>query len=174
MNEIKRYQKVIYSVILIISALWTIGILIAPLLANLGGILGSVSEYSYLFYSKSCHQLPSRSYFLGEHAFGVCSRCTAIYFAFLAGVIAYPFIRKLNDIDLPSLKYLGIAVALLLIDVGLDLLDIHKNTFLTRDITGAIIGFILPFYIIPGTVRVFYEFFTPQKITTDSGINNSK
>lgn len=82
--------------------------------------------------------------------------------------MSYRFIRKLNNIDLPSLLWLGIGVAGLLVDVGLDLLDIHKNTFLTRDITGALIGVVLPFYIIPGTTRVFYEFFTPQEVITDN------
>jgi uncharacterized membrane protein len=172
--EIKRYQKIIYSVILAISIIWCAGILIAPLWAETGGITGSVSDFFYSFYSKSCHQIADRSYSLGEHPFGLCSRCTSIYFAFLLGVIIYPFIRKLNNIDLPSLLYLGIGVAALLIDVGLDLLDFHKNTFLTRDISGFIIGIVLPFYIIPGTIRVFYEFFTPQEVITNNRINKDK
>ena len=52
----------------------------------------------------------------------------------------------------------------MVIDVGLDLLDFHKNSFLTRDITGAMIGVVLPFFIIPGTIRVFYEYFTPPDV----------
>ncbi len=170
MNEIKTYQKVIYGIIFAISAIWLIGILIAPLLAHLDGLLGSVSDASYSLYSTSCHQIPERSYFLGEHPYGVCSRCTAIYFAFMLGVILYPFIRKLNNIDLPSLFYLFVGVGAMLIDVGLDLLDIHKNTFITRDISGFIIGIVLPFYIIPGTIRVFYEFFTPQEVVSQNKV----
>lgn len=173
MNEIKKYQKVIYIVILAISIIWCAGILIAPLLAESGGVLGGVSEFFYNFYSKSCHQLEERSFFLGGHPFGLCSRCTAIYAAFLLGVAIYPFIRKLNSIDLPSLLYLGIGVAALMVDVGLDLLDIHKNTFITRDISGFIIGVVLPFYIIPGTMRVFYEFFTPQEIISERRLNKN-
>lgn len=162
--EIKRYQKIIYVIILAVSVIWCAGILIAPLWAGESGFKGSTSDFFYSFFAKSCHQLDSRSFHLGEHKFGVCSRCTAIYFGFLLGVMIYPFIRKLNNIDLPSLLFLFIGVALLLIDVGLDLLDIFKNTFFTREITGSIIGVILPFYIIPGTIRVFYEFFTPPKV----------
>jgi uncharacterized membrane protein len=162
--EIKRYQRVIYGIILAISLIWCGGILVAPLWAESGGVLGAVSGFFYKFYSYSCHQIPERSYYLGEHVFGVCSRCTAIYLAFLIGVIIYPFVRRLSDIDLPSLFYLFIGVGALGIDVGLDMLDIHKNTFITRDISGFIIGIVLPFYIIPGTIRVFYEFFTPQDV----------
>ncbi len=162
--QIKRYQKVIYSVILAISILWCGGIIIAPYWAGEVGIKGDISEGIYSFYAKSCHQLDSRSHHLFEHKLGVCSRCTSIYFAFLLGVILYPFLRKLSNIDLPSLFYLFIPVGLMILDVGLDLLDIQKNSFLTRDITGAIIGFVLPFFIIPGTIRVFYEYFIPPDV----------
>jgi uncharacterized membrane protein len=162
--KIQRYQRVIYSITLAISVIWCGGMLIAPLWAESGGALGAVSGFFYKFYSYSCHQIPERSYFIWEHAFGVCSRCTAIYLAFLVGVIIYPFVRRLSDIDLPSLFYLFIGVGALAIDVGLDMFDIHKNTFITRDISGFIIGIVLPFYIIPGTIRIFYEFFTPQDV----------
>lgn len=162
--QIKRYQKVIYAVVLAIAVLWCAGILAAPLWAGEQGFKGSVSESIYSFYSSSCHQLESRSHFLGEFKYGVCSRCTAIYFGFLLGVIIYPFVRKLNNIDLPSLFWLFIGVVLMLLDVALDLLDIQKNSFVTREVTGGIIGVILPFFIIPGIIRVFYEFFLPPNV----------
>ncbi|MBZ0203963.1 MAG: DUF2085 domain-containing protein [Ignavibacteria bacterium] len=162
--KIERYQKVIYIIILLIAVIWCAGILVAPLWAGADGIKGSISDGIYSFYSSSCHQLESRSHFLGEHKFGVCSRCTAIYFGFLLGVIAYPFVRKLSHIDLPSLFYLFIPVALMLLDVALDLADVQKNSFITREITGGIIGVILPFFIIPGIIRVFYEYFLPPNV----------
>ncbi|MCC6866446.1 MAG: DUF2085 domain-containing protein [Ignavibacteria bacterium] len=162
--EIKRYQKVIYFIILAISVLWCCGILLAPIWAGDNGIKGQISDGIYSFYSKSCHQLDSRSHHLFGHKLGVCSRCTSIYFAFLLGVIIYPFLRKLSNIDLPSLLWLFIPVGLMVVDVGLDLLDVQKNTFLTRDLTGGIIGVVLPFFIIPGTIRVFYEYFTPPDV----------
>jgi uncharacterized membrane protein len=161
---IKRYQKVIYAVILAIAVIWCGGILIAPYWAGEQGFKGGASEWFYSFFSSSCHQLESRSHFLGEFKYGVCSRCTAIYFGFLLGVILYPFVRRLNNIDLPSLFWLFVGVALMLLDVALDLLDIQKNSFVTREITGGIIGVILPFFIIPGIIRVFYEFFLPPNV----------
>jgi uncharacterized membrane protein len=162
--EIKRYQKIIYIVVVAISLIWCGGILIAPLWAGETGYKGSLSDGFYSFYSSSCHQLDERSFHLNEHKYGVCSRCTSIYFGFLFGVMLYPFVRKLNNIDLPSLLYLFIGVALMVIDVGLDIADVVKNSFLTREISGTILGIILPFYIIPGIIRVFYEFFAPPKV----------
>ena len=161
---IKRYQKVIYTVILAISIIWSGSILLAPYWAGSGGFTETVSNEIYSFFSSSCHQLDSRSHHFGLSKFGVCSRCTSIYFGFLLGVVLYPFVRKLNNIDLPSLFYLFIGVALMLLDVALDLADVQKNSFITREITGGIIGVILPFFIIPGIIRVFYEFYLPPKV----------
>lgn len=166
--EVKRYQRNIYLAILTVSVVWCLAILAAPLWHDSPGIRGSISEGIYSFFSKSCHQLDERSLHLNSYKLGMCSRCTFIYFAFLMGVIAYPFTRKLNNFELPSLLFLGIGAGLVAIDAGLGLFDIVQNTFISREITGAILGIILPFYIIPGTIRVFYEFYTPQKITTNN------
>ncbi|HEY3251178.1 MAG TPA: hypothetical protein VGK25_08675, partial [Ignavibacteria bacterium] len=57
-----------------------------------------------------------------------------------------------------------VGAGLVAIDAGLDIFEVYKNTFITREITGAILGFVLPFYIIPGTIRVFYEYFLPPKV----------
>ena len=160
----KKFDKVIYSVILGITIIWCAGIIIAPEWADLPGFRGSVSDFFYRFYSSSCHQLDDRSLHIDGHKLGVCSRCTLIYSGFLLGVILYPFIRKTRNLDMPSLWFLFGAVALMGIDVGLDILNIVKNTFITREITGGIIGLVLPFFIIPGTIRIFDEFFTPPKV----------
>jgi uncharacterized membrane protein len=160
----KKFPKVIYSVILILTLIWCSGIIIAPEWADKTDARGGVSEFFYKFYSSSCHQLDDRSFHIDGHKLGVCSRCTLIYFGFLFGVILYPFIKKTGNLEMPSILFLLGAIALMGIDVGLDLLDIIKNTFITREITGSIIGIVLPFYIIPGSVRLFDEFFTPPKV----------
>ena len=65
---------------------------------------------------------------------------------------------------LPPIWMLLSAAALVALDAGLDTFDILKNTYASREITGAITGLLLPFYIIPGTIRLFHEFFAPSKI----------
>ena len=75
-------------------------------------------------------------------------------------------IKKLDNKILPSLWFLMIPFALLMLDVGLDLLDILENTFISRSITGGLMGFVLPFYLIPGFVNFFSEvgdFFNQKK-----------
>ena len=88
---------------------------------------------------------------------GVCSRCTSIYIAFLLGTIVYPFFRKIDDVKLPSIWYLLIATGLLLADSSLEIFNFQDSTFLTRSVTGFILGFVLPFYLIPGFVNFVQE-----------------
>jgi uncharacterized membrane protein len=164
--KIKRYQKVIYGIILAVAIVWCAGILLAPVWGACGDechdFRGDVSGVLYSFYSKSCHQLDDRSFHIAGYKLGVCSRCTFIYFAFLLSTVIYPFTRRLNITKMPSVWILLAGAALVGLDAGLDIFDVVKNTSATREITGAILGAILPFYIIPGTIRVFDEFFSPQ------------
>ena len=69
--------------------------------------------------------------------------------------------RKLSNFSLPPLWILLGAGTLVALDGGLDLLGMWNNTLVTREITGGILGFTLPFFIIPGTIRLFNELRTP-------------
>ena len=160
---IKPFQKNIYVIILLIALIWCAGILTAPEWAGAPGIRGDISNFMYIFYSKSCHQLDYRSFHIAGHKLGVCSRCTVIYFGFLLATIIYPFLKKLNNIELPSVWILLAGAALVALDAGLDDFNIMQNSYLSRGITGGVLGLILPFFIIPGTIRLFDEFFTGQQ-----------
>jgi uncharacterized membrane protein len=155
----KRYQKIIYTIILVAAILWCAGIIVAPVWSDCSDLRGDISGFLYTFYGKSCHQLEQRSMAISGYKFGVCSRCTFIYFAFLASTIFYPFTRKLSNTNMPPVWVLLAGAGLVALDAGLDLFDVVKNTFITREVTGAVLGGILPFFIIPGTIRIFDEFF---------------
>jgi len=79
-----------------------------------------------------------------------------IYLGFFISVLFYPVIRKIKNRDMPSIWLLIIPVILLAADTIPDILDIYKNSFLTRSITGFIIGFVLPLFLIPGVVNFIY------------------
>ena len=162
-NEIKTRQKLVYGFILTIAVVWCAGFMLAPLWAGKEGFRGGFSAFLYDFYAKNCHQEDERSFHILGNQLGVCSRCTVIYFGFLLSTFIYPFVRKLNNFELPALWILLAGVALIGIDAGLDIFDIWKNTFLSREITGSILGLILPFFIIPGSLRIIEEFSLPPK-----------
>jgi uncharacterized membrane protein len=59
--------------LLILSTLWCLSILAAPLLGL---------SWVYEFFSRICHQEPERSWQLFGRSLPVCIRCTSIYIAF--------------------------------------------------------------------------------------------
>jgi uncharacterized membrane protein len=151
--------KRIYLIFLIITLLWNVLIIFAPVFYNSTGILKTISGFSYSFFSVTCHQIDSRSYYILGEKYAVCSRCLSIYWSFLISVIIYPFIKGFNNIKLPSLWFLLVPGFFVFLDAILDLFNIVSNTFISRSVSGALIGFVLPFYLIPGFYNFFNELF---------------
>lgn len=58
--------------------------------ATLAGIAGLILT----LYHPTCHQIPDRCLFVLGYQMAVCSRCFAIYAAFLAGGLLFYFIRN--------------------------------------------------------------------------------
>jgi len=156
-DSISNVAGKVYFLILFISIFWIVLIFAAPILNDSDGIFGKLSDFIYIFFSKVCHQDDARSFHFLNHILGVCSRCIAIYLGFLAGVIFYPLKYKISNTNSPSVIFLFITSALLFADVIFEITGVWQNSFLSRSVTGVITGFILPFYIIPGFVRFFYE-----------------
>lgn len=152
-------NKKIYYSFLIVSIVWTAFIFLIPVFDNFGGFFAKIADFGYIFYSTTCHQIDERSFFIFGHKVAVCSRCSSSYVAFLISVIVYPFIRGIDNKKMPSLFLLFTALFLLAADVFLDISGIISNTFLSRMITGGFIGFVLPFYLIPGSVNFFGEIY---------------
>ena len=149
--------KKVYSAFLFFNLIWIFMIIAAPVLTDFGGIFKNFSDILYIFFSKVCHQDESRCFYISGNIFAVCSRCFMIYAGFLTGIILYPFIYKKGNTQIPSINFLLFAVILLLADVVMDLTGIFNNTFISRSVTGFIIGIILPFYLLPGFVKFFDE-----------------
>jgi uncharacterized membrane protein len=104
----------------------------------------------YRAFSYVCHQIPERSFFIAEHPFAVCSRCTGLYAGFTLAVIAYPLLRSLKLIEAPPRKWLFLAAAPLAIDFTVGFLGIWNNTHSSRFATGALLGAVSVFYVMPG------------------------
>ena len=152
-----RLAKKIYNFIFIFSFIWLLIIFLAPLFANLGGIFEKISSVTYLFFSFVCHQEEGRSFLLFDQPLGVCSRCVWIYAGFFVGTALYPLKFMYNNVTPVSVWFLIFPVILLMLDVIFDSLEIISNTFFTRSVTGILIGIALPYYLIPGFVKFFYE-----------------
>jgi uncharacterized membrane protein len=101
-----------------------------------------------------CHQLPERSFFIFDHKFAVCSRCTGLYSGFVVTLALYPLLKSLRRSDLPSRKWLIAAAIPLLIDFTVTFFGLWENTHATRFLTGLLLGSVTVFYVMPGIVEL--------------------
>jgi uncharacterized membrane protein len=104
----------------------------------------------YRAFSYVCHQLPERSFFIAEHQFAVCARCTGLYAGFAVAVLFYPLVRSLRQIEAPKRKWLFLAAGPLAVDFALGFFGIWENTHFSRFATGALLGAVAVFYVMPG------------------------
>lgn len=137
----------------LVAALLVMSLIVAAPLALSSGHQ-SIAYNIYLAFSYVCHQIPARSFLVDQHPFAVCSRCTGIYSGFLIGVIAYPLVRSLRHTETPARKWLFVAAAPLAVDFSLEFFGIWSNSHFSRFITGALLGSVAVFYVLPGLLEL--------------------
>jgi uncharacterized membrane protein len=144
-----------FAVWLLLSfgALLFIGLIVAAPLAIATGH-ETIASNIYRPFSYLCHQIPARSFFVAEHPFAVCSRCTGIYAGFLVATIAYPLIKSLRRTETPARKWLLLAALPLAVDFSLEFFGIWNNTHFSRFATGALLGAVSVFYVLPGLLEL--------------------
>jgi uncharacterized membrane protein len=120
----------------------------APLALNAGHSFWALTIYRAFSYV--CHQIPERSFFIAGHQFAVCSRCFGLYAGFTVATIAYPLVRSLRQTEAPARKWLFLAAAPLAIDFAVGYFGIWENTHSSRFATGALLGAVAVFYVMPG------------------------
>jgi uncharacterized membrane protein len=122
----------------------------------------------YEAFSHLCHQIPERSFHIAGYPLAVCARCTGLYVGFAAIVSCYPLLTSLRRTDTPERKWLFIAAAPLGIDFALGFLGIWENNHLSRVLTGALLGGVSVFFIIPGLVQLslYQRMFGPKSPET--------
>jgi uncharacterized membrane protein len=168
-----RRQLVTWLIVLAI-ALSIFGVIIAAPVAVASGY-SAIAFNIYLPFSYLCHQIPARSFYFAQHPLAVCSRCTGIYAGFLLGVIIYPLVRSLRSTVTPERKWLFIAAIPLAVDFSVEFLGIWHNTHSSRFFTGALLGSVVVFYVLPGLIELsLREWARPTaKITAGNLLTNT-
>jgi len=147
----------VYLCVLAGAALWCGLILAAPWLVHSGGGMQFWGETLHSGFHRVCHQLDGRSLHLFGAPLPVCTRCSAIYFAFLLGTALYPLFRSVRHPHPPSRTLLVLAVMPMLIDVVLGITGISDVTAQTRLLTGALFGLLIPFVVLPVALGAVHE-----------------
>jgi len=122
-----------YPLLLALVFLWCLFIVVPPILA----FISFSPSSGYHFFSRLCHQDPSRSLFIFGHPLAVCARCSMIYFGFLTGMIIAGFWYPEH---MNFRLWFSVIVFPMVLDVVLDLIGLHRTTMMTRVITGVIFG----------------------------------
>jgi uncharacterized membrane protein len=130
-----------------------LGLIIAAPMAKADGH-PAVAAAIYKGFSYLCHQIPERSFHLGGQKFAVCSRCTGLYSGFALATLIYPLTRSLKRPDTPRIFWLLLAALPLAIDFSLGYFSLWQNTHLSRFVTGALLGSVAVFYIVPGLIEL--------------------
>lgn len=110
---------------------------LAPILAALG--MDRVANAIFVAYSLTCHQMPSRSYFIFGHQMAYCERNTAIYFSMAFAGLAYARFRHRGLRRLPWHWYL-LLILPMAVDGFTQLFGWRESTWLLRGITGTLFG----------------------------------
>jgi len=125
-------------------------IVVAPVAAASGH--SEIAEGIYRGFGIFCHQRPDRSYFIEGHKLAVCSRCTGLYAGFAFTLLLYPLLRSLRSAVTPPRKVLFLAALPLLVDFSLTFFGVWENTHTSRLLTGALLGSVTVFFVMPGIV----------------------
>ncbi|HMT09364.1 MAG TPA: DUF2085 domain-containing protein [Pyrinomonadaceae bacterium] len=144
--------KRVWTVGLAIAAFWALLIIVDPLAKAYG--LTSISSALYAFHSFICHQMPERSFHIMGEQFGVCSRCSGVYFGIFFGFAIYPLWRKLENIEPISRIWLFLSLVPIGIDWSLTFFGYWENTHLSRFLTGMLLGGVCATYIVPASVEI--------------------
>ncbi|HEY3272436.1 MAG TPA: DUF2085 domain-containing protein [Methanocella sp.] len=158
------------AILIALVVLFTAPIVVVPFLESTNIlILKQLSELVFHLYGGPvCHQLPERSLFIFGYQMTVCSRCFAIYAAFLAGCILFAFVRtKLKPWSIIYFILLCVPMAIdgttqlfgieipRRIGSGWELIWIAESTNELRIITGAIFGLAGALYVLPFLQAIF-------------------
>jgi uncharacterized membrane protein len=148
----------------------------APLTIKAGHPIWGLAIYRAFSYV--CHQIPERSFFIAEHQFAVCARCTGLYAGFTLATVVYPLVRPLTQIETPHRNWLFFAAAPLAVDFALGFFGIWNNTHFSRFGTGALLGAVAVFYVMPGlmdlSLREWYSMRKPATPTTANKISSAE
>ena len=113
-----------------------------------------VADPLYGLYDLICHRIPERSFHLAGEQFGVCSRCSGVYFGLFAGFALYPLWRRIEDTEPLARFWLFLSLIPIGVDWSLTVFGIWENTQASRFITGLILGVACAVYLVPAAVEI--------------------
>jgi uncharacterized membrane protein len=150
LRHICRHWLAYFNTGMVLFALLPIA---APILAMLGA--ADASLLIFQAYSITCHQMPTRSYFIFGHQLAYCERNTAIYGTTAIAGLAYIWLRKrgLAPLGLPLYVLLILPMA---VDGFTQLFALRESTWYLRGLTGTLFGAATAWMALPRLDECFH------------------
>lgn len=124
-------------ILLVAAAVWFGALVSAPLLTGEDPRDG-VAAILHHGFSRICHQLETRSFFIGGHPLPVCARCTGIYAGFLSGSLL-AFAGGFS-VRVPGAALWAVASLPMAADVLLGVSGVWEGTLFSHAGTGSVFG----------------------------------
>lgn len=150
-----------HVLLLFAAACWCGAIIAAPAAIAADGPAHTAGSALYAFFSPVCHQWDSHSFHLFGHKLPVCIRCSAIYFAFFAGIALYPSVGKRLMRRWSARTVIVVAAAGMIADVAGSAFGLFESTTVSRLVTGGTFGLLTAFVLTP----VFHELIASLRLT---------
>ncbi len=131
-------KRTSHLILIVLALAWCSLLFIPPLVVAFEAPSTQLSQLAYRFFSRICHQYPSRSLHAFGHPLAVCARCSAIYFGFLGGFFVAAFRSSGEPKRITA--WLTFFLLPMFIDVILDGVGVHASSMFTRIFTGLIFG----------------------------------
>ena len=158
-----------YIIITVLVTLWCTGIFLAPVMKITNH--NHSADVLYSFFSRICHQNDMCSFHVEGEKLGVCIRCSAVYFGFLAGVLFMLLSGVFRRVYIPNSTLLFAIILPMVIDVVLNVTGLHASTMMTRMVTGALFGVAIPWWVVPLFIEAYLQLIRQKKIhSPDSGV----
>lgn len=170
LNPLRRFRS-IYAATVVGTAVWLAATLAAPFMRSRGF---GAADFLYVCFSPTCHQIPSRSFFLWGFPAAVCARCLGIYAGFAIGVLLYPFRRGLPPRPIPTLKTFILFTLPIVADTAGNFLGLWNTGNMLRFLTGSLWGTILPLYWFAGLAGLFPGHGRDRRLTENVARSDSK
>ncbi len=120
---------------------WLAGIIFTPVLAAAGHPLShKLAAFAYFFYQPVCHQIPGRSFWVGDFTMAVCIRCFSFYFGGFCTLLFFLFRKKICLWKISTYVLLMIPAV---VDFLLEKFDLYTNIIGLRFFTGFMFGIAL-------------------------------
>lgn len=147
-RDYRRWLFLAWAILSALVLIWAAAIVGAPILRSSG--YNGAANAIYAIFSPICHQISERSFHIHGEQFGVCARCSGIYFGLAGGILFCPVFRSLFNFRTPSRVWLLLSPVPTGIDFALEFFGIWKNTHWSRFLTAALFGAVAAVYIVPG------------------------